>query len=266
MDDGWTWRLTTLMVWAFVVAVALILAVAFGLALSRLPDAGVIAVGVIALATGVVGVGLQSMFVASQVDTRDMSVLDPDNLFGNDLGDPDRYSVRSYSLLANPEAMRSMGNAYTVEYLEKLGVRFKEPGFINCNGIITPGEVHYNSDPLIFLVINPGGKSNNFQGDVSRGRVTSILLGGVLYRILYLTTMDFATTDTTAISILSTNDVYALSQRGLQGATPVVPESGCNVVDLHVPWKVNPKEVSGVAELTVSSSTVPIQVWGVSGK
>lgn len=268
-ENGWADRLTIIVAWVFVVSVATILAVAFGQALSKLQDAVVIGVGVIALAAGVVGVGLQGMFVASQIESRDaVAMMDPNNLLGQDRdGDPDRFSVKSYGLLANPVAMRMLGGTYTVAQMERQGVSFKEPGFVNCNGIISRMEVHYNADPLVFLVINPGATSATFQADVSQGRVTSILMGGMLYRILYLNSLDFEGSDAVALRVLESHDVYALSVRGPEGASPAVDETGCEVVEIRVPWKVDPKDAVGVSEISVSNSTVvPIQVWGVGGR
>lgn len=286
-DDhpSWGGRLRSVLTWGFVIVFATVLAVAFGLALSRLEDRAVITVGVVALSAGVVGVGLQGIYVASQQDALAAAAYsDPDNLMGRNQGGSEGAgsAVRSYTLTVRPDVMTSMQNAFPdPTALIAGGLRLVEPGYVTCGRSVALGQVDY-SKRVEFLVVSKGSASSNgFWTDVLSGQVTSVMMGGELLRIVALSGLDFAADALDAVVDLTTNDLYGLSQRGPIGSTAVPVAGGttaCSVTEVHLPWEITSKSTStstGSAAMasirsaslsTAGGSTLPLLVWGVGGR
>lgn len=269
-----------IMLWGFLTVFTISVVVSFGLALSRLDDAGVIGVGVVALAASVIAVALQAMQLKTMVDTRDAEALSsPGDLpvwQANQLRS-DRFVVRSYSLIARPDLMASLRANFTTRSLEASGVHMIERGFISCGGVLSRGEVSYSADAS-FLVVSRGATSDGLRSDVMDGHVSSIMLGGALLRIVSLTALDFAGDEKNiARDIAVGNDVYVVSARGAAGSVPVSKASaasGCVAVDSFMPWSsrsILPNITASVAmshlmDSAQAGAQVPLQVWGIGGR
>lgn len=275
-DQGWSARLWLVVSWVFVIVFAMLLAVAFGLALSKLDDSGVLCVGVAALAAGVVGVGLQGMYVSAIQEAREAAAYsDPENLMGRDASahNSDRFAVLSYSLTIHPDVMSKMQVKYAKQHLHVSGSRFIEAGYITCAGSPSLGQVNY-SPSVNFLVVGKTASSRDFQADVMRRRVTSVLVGGDMMRIVYLTHLDFDTSDLAGLVDLATCDVYALSFRGghQQGAVPGEGSAvGCVVTSVNLPWDLTEEGTASgfdrIQKMALNTAgPIPIIVWGIGGR
>lgn len=266
-----------LLLWGFLTAFTILIVVSFGLALSRLDDAGVIGVGVVALAASVIAVALQGVQLKSMVDTHTADAMStPGDLpiwKANSLR-PDRFVVRSYSLIVRPDLIASLHTNFTVGALESSGVHMSERGFIRCGSVVSRGDVSFAADAS-FFVVNRAATSDGFRSDVMDGHVSSIMVGGALLRIVSLTALDFAgDTNNIASDIALGNDIYVLSARGSVGSVPVDTSKGCTSIDTYMPWGNNSvvHNVTATAailhlmESVTTGGQVPIQVWGIGGR
>lgn len=261
--------------WGFVAIFTILMVVMFGLALSRLEDAGVIGVGVVALAASVVAVVLQGIQVRALLDKRDArDTSGPSDLFLRQVNilQGDRFLLRSYSLMVRPDLMNSLRSHFSSDSLAGSGVHLSERAFIKCGNTVSRGEVSYAGD-VNFLVVSKGATSENFRTDVMDGHVSSIMFGGGLLRIISLTGIDFANDDNNIAGGIATgNDIYLVSARGSKGSVPINSASGCSAVDTFLPWSSVLTRISAsdaLTELMVSLQAgveLPIQVWGVGGR
>lgn len=263
-----------ILLWGFLSVFTTLVVVTFGLALSRLDDAGVLGVGVVALAACVVAVALQGMQLKSAVDTYDASALaTPGDLptLQPNLLRADRFLVRSYSLVTRPDLIESLHNNFTTRALVASGVHMTERGFISCGGVVSRGDVSFSADAS-FLVVSRGATSDNLRSDITQGQISSIMLGGALLRIVSLTALDFAgDTHNIASDIAIGNDIYVLSARGSAGSVPVDTTHGCVAIDTYMPWSNLPNitassAISHLIESVQAGGQVPIQVWGIGGR
>lgn len=261
----------------FITVLALLLVVAFGLALSRLDDAPVIGVGVVALAAGVLAVMLQGMQVSASLNARNAdSISDPHDLparVGTAL-EPDRFVVRSYSLMVRPDLMDQLRMNFTSAALVASGVHMTERGFIKCAGVVTRGDISYAADAA-FLVVSQSPTSAGFRSDVVNGHVSSIMLGGGLLRIISLSALDFAGDDRGVASTITLgHDVYVLSARGSAGSVPAKAAAGCASLDTFLPWScsnVLPNVSARNALFNLMTSVqagvqATVQVWGIGAR
>lgn len=258
--------------WGFITVFTLVLAVTFGLALSRLEDAGVIGVGVVALAAGVLAVMLQGMQLGTLIDTRNASEVAQPSVRGTAL-EPDRFVVKSYSLMLRPDLMERLQLKFNSASLEASGVHMTERGFIKCDGVVTRGDISYAADAS-FLVVSRGAAGDGFRSDVMQGHVSSIMLGGGLLRVVSLSAIDFAGDDGgVALDITLGNDVYVLSARGSAGSVPV-NAAGCTSLDTFLPWSctnILPNVSAHDALQSLMTSVragvyATVQVWGIGGR
>lgn len=279
--QGWTARLWAVVTWSFVIVFAMVLAAAFGLALSRLDDAAVLCVGVAALAAGVVGVGLQGMYVSSQQEYKGFA--DPGNLLGRDAGADvrpiDRFAVQAYTLNVCPTIMASLKAAFSPAALVSNGVRFTDSGLVTCTIPPTTGsgtsmstyqtrlvDLDYTS-ALEYLVVAKGLTSDALRMDVSQGFTTSILVAGGFRRIMPLTEIDFETSssDTRFSDIvkLATHDVYAVFLRGAGSHA----DATCPLAIQHLPWGTDSGQaLSTVINAATSPESVTMYAWGFGGR
>lgn len=256
--------------WAFVAAIAITLATFFALALSRLQDAGVLAVGVITLVMGVVLVMMQGMQVRGLLDDRDAK----DIADSGYVPDPDASVLRSYSLLMRTDFMLSL-KVFKVPDLVTNGVQMTESAFVKCGDNISSQLVSFAADATYF-VVQHAAASGAFHSDVVTGVVSTIMISGALLRIVALSSTDFQghVTDTVS-NITATADIYLLSARGSAGSSVVsASQPPCTSLDIYMPWSwqtsfVNTSAITTMATFTSGSSvhpTIPVQVWGFGGR
>lgn len=245
--------------YAFVTVFTIMLLVSFGLALSHLKDAGVLVLGFVALTACIIAVGVQGIYVwarldaSQQVDSKDVSARDADV-----------YVVRSYSLTLQPDKMRSLRGEFTAS---SILVSMNERAFVTKGGKVYVDDVSYSSDAG-FLVVAKGAASDRFRTDVMDSRISTLLLGGSVLRVISVTALDFAHDDhQVARNIALGNDIYIVAARGSAGSTPV--DTSTTSLDILMPWS-GLRNVSASAVLSPlyeqTGGTFPIQVWGIGGR
>lgn len=262
-----------ILAWGFLTCFTIALVVAFGLALSRLGDAGILGLGVIALVACLVAVtcqGIQLGLLLASRDARDLS--ESSNLLLCQ-GDSDTFVVRGYLLVIRPDMMSSLNSTFAAS---SLAVHMTERGYVQCSGVVSVSDVSYAAD-AIFLVVSRGPTSDVFGSDVLSGRVSTIMLGSALLRIVSLAATDFAgDTNGVAAKIASNNDIYVLSARGSAGSVPVDTSGGCTTVDMYMPWSTgsnqSQKNISARNAISPLMASVqpgvalPVQVWGIGSR
>lgn len=255
--------------WVFVSLIAITLAVFFALALSRLQDTAVIAVGAITLVAAVVLVTLQGLQVRGLLDARAaMDIAD-----SGYVPDPDASVVRSYSLVLRPDHMLTLA-PFKVSDLAASGVQMTETAFVKCGNTVSTAEVSFATDAQYF-VVSHGASSGTFHSDVVSGMVSTIMISGALLRIVALTSLDFpGDVNHVASTISATCDMYLLSARGSAGSSVVDTSSTCSAMDIYMPWSWQSSFVNTSATTTMAAFTstrpvqqaVPVQVWGIGGR
>lgn len=249
------------LVYAFLTMFTIVLVVSFGLTLSHLGDAGVLSVGVVAIVASIIAVAVQGTMVQARSEAvAAMAISDP----GFAQMDTDRFVVRSYALIARPDKMNMLRASFTSASIQQ---SMNDRAYIQCGGNIEIGQVSYESD-AVFLVIAKGATSDAFRADVMNGRVSTIMLGGALLRVVSLTAIDF-TDDTKgiALGIADGNDIYVVSARGSAGSVPA--DSSCKAVDIFMPWngQANTTAVQALSPMNrLVGQTVPVQIWGIGGR
>lgn len=280
--------------WGLAVAVLLVVSAFFGIAISKLSDAGVIGMGVALLTCGVLVVIIQGSYLSGKYDERDaLSLADPKDLMGRKLGqsDNDRFNVRSYSLLVRADLMKRLSFAIDVDDLMTSGVHMTESGLLQCGNSFVKGEVSFKADTA-FLVIVKGSVGDRLFQDVTQTKISSVMFGGGVFRIVALTEDDFPQKDNDLIkSVIDGNDVYMIStgnvpkpklvNRTVEGGVERDNNNehdndtpSCSVPAVYMPWsqhnvQVNIKAVDAVSMLTMGTSygmTNRIQVWGLGGR
>lgn len=239
----------------------LVLLVSFGVALSHLEDAGVLSVGVVGLIGCVIAVAVQAAQVRADHEARDV----PDPLSAVPQQDGDRFVVRSYSLIGQPD----MINKLRVFSPTSVQLSMIERAFVKCGGQLRIGDVDYSSD-VMFLVVSKGATSDAFRSDVTSGRVSSIMIAGSIMRVASLTALDFIN-DTTGVAMEMSvgNDIYLVSARGSAGS--VATDKTCTTIESITPWSglTNLSAVQALTRLTDFDHVgqpVPLLVWGIGGR
>lgn len=259
--------------WGFVTCFSLILLAAFGLALSRLGDAGIIGLGVASLFACLVAVTCQGLHLGSLLDERDAKDLSETGSRLSCQGDSDTFVVRAYTLALRPDKMQSLGATFSAS---SLAVPLTERGYVQCAGVVALADVSYAADAT-FLVVSRGPTSDVLRADVLSGRVSSILLGSALLRIIALTAQDFnGDTNGVAKQIAASNDIYIVAARGSSGSVPVNTSTGCTTVNIYMPWstETNQSQTNKSAHNVItpllasvhSGSSLPVQVWGIGSR
>lgn len=261
-----------ILAWCFLTCFTITLLIAFGLALSRLGDAGILGLGVVALVACLIAVtcqGLQLGFLLDSRDARDLS--ESSNLLLCQ-GDSDTFVVRGYLLVIRPDLMSSLSSTFAAS---SLAVHMTERGYVKCAGSVSLAGVSYAADAT-FLVVSRGPASDVFGSDVLSGRVSTIMLGSALLRIVRLAVTDFdGDTHGVAAKIAGSNDIYILSARGSAGSVPVDTSGGCTTVDMYMPWSTGTQSQKNIsarnafAPLMASVQpgvSLPVQVWGIGSR
>lgn len=251
---------------SFVGAFAAVLVTAFGLALSHLQDAAVIAVGVVALVTAIVAVVLQGLKLRTALDARDARDMSESGTVPN----PDASVVRSYSLSMRPDYMKIL-TVFPASSLVSNKVQMTESASVACSGAAESALVSFVADASYFVVAH-AASSDAFHRDVVTGLVSSIMISGTLLRIVALVGTDFPIdVNLSAQGIYQTCDIYTLSARGPAGSTPVDKTGGCTVTDIYMPWSgaTNVSATSTLNQYTQNVQAgvaIPVQVWGIGGR
>lgn len=243
----------------FLIVFTVTLIAAFGLALSHIQDSGVLILGTFALIASITGVAVQGLQLRARIDSSEHQAMSNTERHS----DQDKFIVRSYSLIAQPDMMALLQANFTSA---SLLAEMSERAFVRCGITVSMQPVTYESD-IAFLVISKGASGDSFRMDVMEGRVSTIMLGGGLLRVVSLTALDFVDTDNIAMNMTTGNDIYVLSARGAAGATPDSPN--CQSIDTIMPWdgQLNNSAVTSVsAIMAVTGKAFPLQVWGIGGR
>lgn len=245
--------------YVFVAILSILLLVSFGLALSRLEDGSILMLGAVALSASVIAVMIQGMSVMARLDRSEDITTESVAPVATDLS-----VVRSYSLTVSPSKMISLTSTFNAS---SILVSMTERAFLSSNGVISIGDVSFQSDST-FLVVKKGAASQGFRADVMSGQITTIMIAGAVLRITSLTALDFSTdVNKVAYNIALGNDIYLVSARGSAGSHPV--DSSLRCVDIMMPWTglTNSSAVLALLPLyNQTGDTFPIQVWGVGGR
>lgn len=248
--------------WVFACALLAGIAVAFAIALGRLPYGMAVGVGAMTLAAVVLMVALQAALLGARLDVRDLSYeSDPEDRMGRRHPGVD-FTMRSYSLIARPDLTTKMGSL--VPALAG-GIGTEVGAIVGTTDATGPREgMVSRAGDVALLVVARMGYGTAFAADVDSGTVGAVWIGGSFLRVSRLTGLDIpsdvGTVDVGAI--LRDNDVYLLAGK----ATTLSP--GSAVPDILMPTGgVAPTAVKAMTTITGGGGDEEVvQVWGVGSR
>lgn len=272
------------------------LSTSFGYALSKLPDASIIGLGVVVLTCGILVVMIQGSYLSGKLDERDaIALADPSDLMRRSIddSDQDRFNVRSYSLLIRADLMQTMHASITADDLIRAGVHMSESGLVQCGDSFISRQISFANDSA-FLVVVKGSVGDRFHRDVSQASVSSIMLGGGVFRIRALSEVDFSSIHMANMKdMFDQNDMYVISTGSIPNDADTHDDADthtntststhadvdtrvgyCKLLAVYMPWSqanvmVNVKAVDAIAMLTSGASSImtrKIHIWGLGGR